>query len=161
MAIRNSLAIVIVGSLLALPDTSSHLPASRHPPLGRATPSAISAPTKTAVQQHYYQAAPKSYRKEAGEIVACRLIVWKLLCRVRYIQKAATPSPTTTEAAEPRTTTSSPFIKKGQWPVSTVSHFRGHLWLESAKSAGAAARSATACLSALIVLPLSLSCHCP
>ena len=112
MAIRNSLIIIIiilVGSLLALPDIYSCLPVLRltaNLPQGRATSSRTSAPTKPAVRQ--YMAAPKSYQTEGGDIITCKVLMWKLFCRVRYIQKATTSIPTTTVTTVPRTTTSSP-----------------------------------------------------
>ena len=106
MAIRNSLIIIIIGSLLALPGHARYLPVSRHPPQGSATSSTTSAPTKPAVRQD--MAAPKSYQTEGGDVITCKVLMWKLFCKVRYIQKATTSIPTTTETTVPRTTTSSP-----------------------------------------------------
>ena len=111
MAIRNSL-IIIVGSLLALPDISSCLPASRHPLYtrwGTATSLTTSASTKTAIR-HYMAAPtllPNSRQKEREDVIYCKVILWKLFCRVRIIQ-ATTSTPATIGTSAPRTTTASP-----------------------------------------------------
>ena len=99
MEIRGSLIIVvIIGSLLALPDISSCLPASRHQIQGWATSFTSSASTKTAIRR--YMAFPKflsrRHQKHDEEIISCKIILWKPFCMVRFVQ-ATTSSPTTTE----------------------------------------------------------------
>ena len=89
MTIRNLLILVIiVGSLLALIDISSGLPASRRRPQRRATTPTTSAPTKTAIRQ--YMVAPKRVpksRQSEAEVVTCKVILWKLFCSVKIRQK--------------------------------------------------------------------------
>ena len=107
MEIRDSLIIVmIVGSLLALTDISSCLPASKHPPEGRATSLTTPAPTMTAIRR--YMAAPKlrstTHQDDLEEVLTCKIILWKLFCKVRFVP-ATTSRPTTAETRVPRATT--------------------------------------------------------
>ena len=91
MAIRNPLiAALIAGSLLALPDISSCLLVSRHPPQRRAASPTTSAPAGTAILQYMAapQGMPKSQQNEA-EVITCRVILWKLFCKVRVLKNTA------------------------------------------------------------------------